>query len=211
MFVSYFNNLGSCVICTPLSGVLVGTISLYVVQHVGQVLVNKWSPYCLTCRHSADIMLVDIQLICRPVCRPTLNCMSANMSTNMSADTWPVYWSTLGRFRECQLSVEYWSTVSGILIDYWWHISWLLYNLCFKIRMGELGFSVTHEISQFGDLKIVSVLLFVSSCVSLAKSTCWFLLWFSTCFNVRLSLNTSQRQCHSGPYFFKKKKKKAHT
>ena len=40
MFVSYFNNLGSHVICAPLSGVLVGTISLFVVQPVGQVLVN---------------------------------------------------------------------------------------------------------------------------------------------------------------------------
>lgn len=35
--------------------------------------------------------------------------------------------------------------------------------------MGELGFSVTHEILQFGDLKIVSVLLFVSSHISLAS------------------------------------------
>ena len=50
MFVSYFNNLGSHVICAPLSGVLVGTISLYVVQHVSQVLVNMRSPYRLTGR-----------------------------------------------------------------------------------------------------------------------------------------------------------------
>ena len=50
MFVSYFNNLGSHAICAPLSGVLVGTISLYVVQHVSQVLVNMRSPYRLTGR-----------------------------------------------------------------------------------------------------------------------------------------------------------------
>ena len=50
MFVSYFNNLGSHVICAPLSGVLVDTISLYDVQHVGQVLVNTRSPYRLTGR-----------------------------------------------------------------------------------------------------------------------------------------------------------------
>lgn len=42
-----------------------------------------------------------------------------------------------------QLSAKYRSTVGRILVDYWWHISQLSYNL-----MGELGFSVTCEISR---------------------------------------------------------------
>lgn len=42
-----------------------------------------------------------------------------------------------------QLSAKYRSTVGRILVDYWWHISQLSYNLT-----GELGFSVTCEISR---------------------------------------------------------------
>lgn len=111
----FFHNLGSCVICAPLSGVLGSTISLYVIQHVGPVLVNTRSPYCLTCRSKCWLTLDRYVWL---VYHPTLDCMSTNMLTDMSAETWPVYWSTLGRYGECQLSVEYWLTVGGILIDY---------------------------------------------------------------------------------------------
>lgn len=127
MFVSYFNNLGSHVICAPLSGVLVGTISLYVVQHVSQVLVNMRSPYRLTGRS---------------ICWSTLNWYVRQYIGQHSTASPPtsqlichpihdqyIYRSTLGRYGECQSSVEYWSTVSGILIDYWWHIGLLSYNI----------------------------------------------------------------------------------
>lgn len=128
MFVSYFNNLGSHVICAPLSGVLVGTISLYVVQHVSQVLVNMRSPYRLTGRS---------------ICWSTLNWYVRQYIGQHSTASPPtsqlichpihdqyIYRSTPGRYGECQSSVEYWSTVgSGILIDYWWHIGLLSYNI----------------------------------------------------------------------------------
>ena len=43
--------------------------------------------------------------------RLTLDQLSADMSANTPADTWPVYQWTLSRYGECQLPVEYQSTV----------------------------------------------------------------------------------------------------
>ena len=71
--------------------------------------------------HHAIAILVDCWPTCWSICRSTPDQVSANMSTNMSAYTWPV----------CPLTPG-------------WHIS----RLCFKIRTRELGFSVTHKISQ---------------------------------------------------------------
>lgn len=93
--------------------------------------------------HHAIAILVDCWSTCWSICRSTPDQVSANMSTNMSAYTWPVCLLTPG-----------------------WHIS----RLCFKIRTRELGFSVTHKISQ--SEVWVSVLLFVSSHVSLTESVC---------------------------------------
>ena len=81
----------------------------------------------------------------RPICRSTcwlsigllLIAILVDMSINMLADTWPrvgqpICWtthqSTLSRYRECQMSVEYCSTVGGISVGYRWHIGrlWLV-------------------------------------------------------------------------------------
>lgn len=121
MFVSYFNNLGSHVICAPLSGVLVGTISLFVVQPVGQVLVNTWSPYRLTCRSICWSTLnwyvgqyigqhstaspPTCQLICRPI--------HDQYTGRHSADTG----STNCRWNIGQLSVELCLTIGGLSVD----------------------------------------------------------------------------------------------
>ena len=136
MFVSYFNNLGSHVICAPLSGVLVSTISLYVVQHVSQVLVNMRSPYRLTGR---SICWSTLNWYVRQYIgqHSTASPQTCQLIRHPIHDQY-IYWSTLGRYGECQSSVEYWSTVSGILIEYWWHIGRLSYNII-RVWKSEWG------------------------------------------------------------------------
>ena len=106
--------------------------------------------------HHAIAISVNCWLTCRSTRQSTLDRVSANMLTrhvglymsSMPADTWLADMGSVN----CR-----------------WHIS----RLCFKIiTTRELGFSVTCTISQFGGLKIVSVLLFVSSQVSLIESAC---------------------------------------
>lgn len=135
-------------------------------------------------------MLVDTPTTCQPTCWAICRPIHVQYTS----------WHLAGWYGEYQPPVEYQLTIGGISVDY--HT--IIYNLCFKIRMGKLGFSVAHEILQFGGLIIVSVLLFVSSHVSLAESTCRISMVVLACFNVTLSQNTSQRWWHSSPNFFQK-------
>ena len=78
--------------------------------------------------------------------------------------------------------------------------------MCFKIRKGNLhGFSVTSKMLQSRGLKIVSFLLFVSPRSASPRQPVEFLLLLYACYNVRLSINTSQRHTIVVPIFSKKK------
>ena len=110
---------------------------------------------------------------------------------------WPICWALLIAISvDCRLTCC-WTLDRYVGQCIGWHISWRVswhsiacqlgqlscnnYNLCFEIRIGELVFRVT--LLPLG-----------------------FLPLFYVCYNVRLFLNTLQRWCHSGPYFFPKTK-----
>jgi len=125
---------------------------------------------------------------------------SNDMSPNTPANTWPVYQSILGQYGECQLLVEYQLTIQR------GHTSQLSYNIT-CVFMSERGswVSVSHTrycIRGFENsfCSVVRVNPGQPQHVNLLDN---FLLWFYACHNVRLFLNTSQRQCYSSPYFFK--------
>ena len=87
------------------------------------------------------------------------------MSIAMLVNTWPSVSQPVDRYVGLYMSstpANTWLADTGSVIG----------RLCFKIRTRVLGFSVVRKISRFRGLKIVSVLLFVSSHVSLTESAC---------------------------------------
>ena len=132
-------------------------------------------------------------LTCRSICRLTLDRVSADQYVSQYTGRHSANeGSAKCRWNIGQLSVAYRSTVTRKY----------MYT---KIRIGKLGFSVTREILQSVGLKKFP---FCCSCQPRSTSLrlAGLLPWFYACYIIRLSLNASQRGCHSGPYFFQKKK-----
>lgn len=162
-----------CANAINLSGMLCNlwTLQLSISRHHQPICQSAYRP-------SISWLLIAILVYCgstcRSICWSTLGrygsrCISRHICWHVgqhSMACWPtcrpIWWNI------ARLLVDYQSTISDILVNI------LLYNIiCFKIGMGELGFSAMHEIWQSRGLKIVSVLLFMQSYISLAAWTCW--------------------------------------